>query len=68
MDRELVARYNYVSFIPDNFMPWMKFDHSPEVGEEAPDFPLWNLEEKVTSLSEIWSSNLFSVVEFGSFT
>ena len=68
MDRDLIISYNYDSFVPENFTPWMNFENSPTVGEQASDFPLWNLEERETSLSEIWSANLFTVVEFGSFT
>ena len=48
----------------------MRFDESPELGVAAPDFPLWRLQEDraQTSLGEWWSSNLYLVVEFGSFT
>jgi hypothetical protein len=67
-DQDLVTRYNYDSFIPENFGPWMNFEDSPAVGEQAPDFPLWDLEQKETVLSQIWSQYLFTVVEFGSFT
>ena len=69
MDKnDLISKYNYDSFIPQNFEPWMRFDQSPKVGEAAPDFPLWDLDEYQTSLSEIWSQNTYTVVEFGSFT
>ena len=67
-DQDLFARYNYDSFVPEKFNPWMKFEDSPAVGEQAPDFPLWDLEKNETALSQIWSQNLFTVVEFGSFT
>ena len=67
-DKELLEKYNYDEFVPAKFMPWMRFDQSPKVGEKAPDFPLWQLDETETSLSEVWSSHLFTVVEFGSFT
>ncbi len=67
-DQDLIARYNYDEFIPENFMPWMKFDASPSLGRPAPDFPLWRLDESQTSLSEIWSQYAYTVVEFGSFT
>ena len=65
---ELLIRYNYDSFIPENFGPWLNFGQSPAVGEPAPDFPLWDLDKKETKLSDIWSQNDFTVVEFGSFT
>lgn len=66
--KDIIERYNYDSFTSDNFMPWMRFDKSPVLGEPAPDFPLSTLEEKETSLSEVWGANVFTVVEFGSFT
>ena len=65
---DLIERYNYDAFVPENFMPWMRFGESPKLGEKAPDFPLWTLDEVETSLSAIWKANLFTVVEFGSFT
>jgi hypothetical protein len=69
MDKnDLLTRYNYDSFIPENFEPWMRFDEAPRAGTEAPDFPLWTLDETKTSLSSVLSENLFTIVEFGSFT
>ena len=68
MSNDLVTRYNYDAFVPEKFIPWMKFDASPPLGEPAPDFPLWDLDEKETSLSACWSENLYTIVEFGSFT
>ena len=68
IDQDLLRLYNYDSFTPENFTPWMNFDKSPVVGEQAPDFPLWDLEQKEISLSQIWAQNLYTVVEFGSFT
>jgi hypothetical protein len=66
---DLAARYNYDEFTPEKFDPWMGFDSSPELGEKAPDYTLWELENRSeTSLSEIWSQHNFTVVEFGSFT
>jgi hypothetical protein len=65
---DLLSRYNYDAFIPSNFEPWDNFENSPPIGQPAPDFSLWDLEEKETSLSEIWSQNIFTIVEFGSFT
>lgn len=61
-------KYNYDSFVPENFMPWLKFDESPTIGVQAPSFPLWDLEENETSLAEIWSQYNYTVIEFGSFT
>lgn len=68
VNKDLLSRYNYDSFINENFQPWMNFEKSPVVGEPAPDFPLWDLDKQACSLSEIWSAHLFTVVEFGSFT
>ncbi|GAB4573591.1 MAG: hypothetical protein Kow0077_16460 [Anaerolineae bacterium] len=65
---DLIRRYNYDSFVPKQFEPWMRFDHSPPVGQPAPSFPLWTLDETETSLAAIWSEHLYTIVEFGSFT
>jgi len=67
-NKDLIDKYNYDSFVPENFNPWMQFEQSPPVGVTAPDFPLWDLEENQTSLREIWSRNTYTIVEFGSFT
>lgn len=32
--------YNYDSFVPEKFMPWLNFGNSPALGVSAPDFPL----------------------------
>ena len=67
-DKDLLNRYNYDSFIPDNFEQWMRFENSPKLGETAPDFPLTRLDGRSEKLSEIWSTHALTVVEFGSFT
>jgi hypothetical protein len=65
----LTERYNYDSFIPSNFEPWMQFDSSPPIGQQGPDFPLWRLKDREEiRLSDVWGSHRFLVVEFGSFT
>lgn len=63
-----LSLYNYDEFIPAKFEPWMNFNSSPALGEPAPDFPLWDLEQKETSLRQIISQNLYTIIEFGSFT
>jgi hypothetical protein len=68
MDQDSIKRYNYDEFVEKKFMPLMRFHLSPNVGENAPDFPLWQLDETETSLSKVWSENLYTVVEFGSYT
>ncbi len=69
MSDNVLKNYNYDKFIPENFEPLMRFDKSPILGTPAPDFPLWNLADRQqTSLKELWSNNLYLVVEFGSFT
>ena len=60
--------YNYPNFTPEAVDPWMRFAQSPPLGEIAPDFPLWRPDLSPTSMSEIWSSNRYTVFEFGSFT
>jgi hypothetical protein len=67
-DKDLITKYNYHSFVMELVEPWMQFEKSPTLGSVAPDFPLWDLDENETSLSEIWSQNRYTVVEFGSFT
>ena len=69
MDKQnLLAKYNYDSFVPKNFEPWMRFDQSPSPGSIGLDFTLWDLEEKETFLSQVWSAHQFTIIEFGSFT
>jgi hypothetical protein len=65
---DLLTRYNYDSFMPEKFEPWMNFESSPKTGTSAPDFPLWNLDQSSTRLSGIWSQYDYTIVEFGSFT
>ena len=65
---DLTQQYNYDEFVPDKVLPWMRFESSPPLGRTAPDFPLWHLDGTEASLSQIWSANLYTVVEFGSFT
>ena len=66
--RDLISAYNYDEFTEEKVMPWLNFEGSPPLGETAPDFPLWDLDEQETTLSSLWKSHLFTVVEFGSFT
>jgi hypothetical protein len=65
---ELLTRYNYDSFVPEKFEPWFNFDSSPKTGTIAPDFPLWQLDEKETRLGELLKQHAYTIVEFGSFT
>ena len=67
-DSDLITRYNYDAFVPEKFGPWLRFDASPQLGEVAPDFPLWELDGTETGLSAVWSQHTYTVVEFGSFT
>ena len=61
--------YNYDSFIPEKFEPLMRFNESPPLGEPGPNFPLWNLEDRSeTTLHDVVKKNVYTVVEFGSFT
>jgi hypothetical protein len=62
------ADYNYTRFVISEISHLLRFDQSPPVGAPAPDFPLWHLDGAPTSLKEIWSSNMYTVVEFGSFS
>ena len=68
MSDDLILRYNYDVFVPENFEQWMRWDDSPEIGSTAPDFPLWTLDEAETSFSALWKEYKYLIVEFGSFT
>jgi hypothetical protein len=65
---KLVERYNYDEFTAEKVLPWLNFESSPPLGQEAPNFPLWHLDGRRTSLSEIWAQHRYTIVEFGSFT
>jgi hypothetical protein len=66
---DITTAYNYDSFTPEKVLPWLNFANSPALGRPAPDFPLWRLVDGAqTSLSELWSQQRLTVVEFGSFT
>lgn len=67
-DTDLIAGYNYDAFVPEKFGRWLNFDASPKLGEVAPDFPLWDLDNNETRLSAVWSQHTYTIVEFGSFT
>ena len=69
MNNDILKSYNYDEFVAEKFEPLMRFDKSPTLGTPAPDFPLWNLEDRQQiSLKDLWSNHLYLVVEFGSFT
>lgn len=68
MNDDLLRRYNYDKFIPEKFEPWLNFDASPPLGDQAPDFPLWRLDGNETRLSAVWAQHKYTIVEFGSFT
>ena len=67
-DSDLVGKYNYDSFVPDKFQPWLNLAASPPTGRIVRDFPLWNLDETETSLHAVLSGHSYTIVEFGSFT
>ncbi len=67
-DSDLLERYNYDSFVPEKFRPWLNFGSSPTLGRSTPDFPLWDLDGNETSLRTFLSDHPSTIVEFGSFT
>jgi hypothetical protein len=68
-EQELISSYNYDEFVQAKFERWMNFEASPPLGHSAPDFPLWQLEDrKEVRLSSILTCHAYTVVEFGSFT
>lgn len=67
-EQKLIEQYNYDEFVREKFEPWLNFDDSPPVGVPAPNFPLWKLDKRKTSLSDVWTKNDLTIIEFGSFT
>ena len=67
-ETDLLSRYNYDSFVPANFEPWMRFEESPPLGSVAPDFVLLDLEGNEVRLKEVVAAFTYTIVEFGSFT
>jgi hypothetical protein len=67
-DPDLISRYNYDEFIPNKFGQWLNFPTSPALGEPAPDYPLWDLDQQATSLRQVIALYHYTIVEFGSFT
>lgn len=66
---DLIEQYNYDAYVPEQFEQWLNFENSPQIGRVSLDFPLWRLDDGTkTSLSAIWASYLYTVVEFGSIT
>ncbi len=66
---DLLADYNYESFTPRHYEPWMRFDQSPPLGERAPSLPLQRLDDREdVQLGQLWKQHLYTIVEFGSFT
>jgi len=65
----LLTRYNYDEFTPEKVVTCLRFQEGPPLGLTAPDYPLWAIVNgSETRLSQIWSQNLYTIVEFGSFT
>ena len=67
-DADLITRYNYDTFVPEKFRPWMRFDESPPLGEAGPDFSLMRLNGSKVTLKEVVSAHAYTIAEFGSFT
>ena len=65
---DILSRYNYGSFVPEKFEPWMNFDASPKTGTVGLDFSLWHLDQTPARLGEVWPQHDYTIVEFGSFT
>lgn len=65
---ELIKAYNYDSFTAQNVERWVNFKASPVLGQPAPDFPLWTLDGRETTLNTACSVSRYLIVEFGSFT
>lgn len=70
MDRQtLIETYHREAFVgPSEHAFPPNWATSPPLGKKAPDFPLFNLDLTETTLSTLWKSHLYTIVEFGSFT
>ena len=68
MEPDFVSKYNYEAFIPENFMPLMRFGESPPLGQKVTEYSLWHLDGSQTSLLEVVKSHHLTIIEFGSFT
>ncbi len=68
-DALLTERYNYASFVPEKFGPWMRFEHSPPLLSAVPDYPLQKLgQDEATRLPQLCRQHVLTVLEFGSFS
>lgn len=70
MERQtLIETYNRDKFLgPSSHAFPQTWESSPALGKKAPDFPLWSLDLAETTLSALWKSHRYTIVEFGSFT
>lgn len=45
---------NYDSFEQEKFLPWMRFEESPSLGQKVDDFTLFDLSGTERPFSSIW--------------
>lgn len=67
-DKDLIEAYNYDSFVPEKYERWLNFESSLPLGKTIPDFDLWDLDEKQTTLLAEVNHHPLTFIEFGSFT
>ena len=60
---KLLTRYNYYSFVPELMRPWLNFENGAPIGKQAPDGPLWYVDETETWLSDICQQHRIAVVD-----
>ena len=71
---EQILDYNYPDFDDNALSHVMKWaGNQPDLGKKVPDFPIWELGEDgstltETTLLEVLGKNSLTVLEFGSFT
>jgi hypothetical protein len=65
---DLIAEYNYDTFVQEKFERWMHFDESPPLGRRGPDFELTTLDGETIHLAKLCNTAAYTIVEFGSLT
>jgi len=65
---DLIEQYNYDEFTREKVFPFLNFENSPTLGQKGDDYTLLGLDQNETTLKTILSHQLYTVVEFGSFT
>ena len=60
MTNDLTESYTFDEITPEKVGSWMRFAECPKLGQPAPDFPLWEMNQQKTCLCPIWIANLYT--------